>query len=415
MSPIAPFKGIIYNKDKINNFSEVLSQPYDVINQNDQERLYSKSEYNIVRIILGRSYQNDNENENQYTRAASYLKSWLETKIFLEDKSPSMYIHTQQFFYNGKSYSRKGFFGTVKLDDSGLVKFHENTYQKPKEDRMKLLKTTMANTEPVFFVYKGYPVKLPETEPLISFNDEYGNHHALWRVDNISDIEDFCSDFESKPLYIADGHHRFETAYKYARDLNIDPKSSDPKNFALGYFVEESDPGLLVLPTHRLLNISQEDIEIIKNIAKRYFLIVEIDSYERITKAKGKVFGFFNRKDNKLYMFKLRNVVSKNKVMRAKGKETQAEVDTSILHSLLIDDVLEKYKSEDSKPVISYSHDDKETISLVRSGQYSCAFLLNPTPVSQIMRIADLNDRLPQKSTFFYPKILSGLVLRRFA
>ncbi|MFA5104998.1 MAG: DUF1015 domain-containing protein [Candidatus Margulisiibacteriota bacterium] len=414
MAHISPFKGITFNKDKFPDISNLVCPPYDVLFPRDQDRYYLKSENNIVRIILGKDFASDNEKDNKYSRAAGYLRSWLEEGILSEDRVPSMYIYQQQFVHKGKKYSRKGFFGLVRLDEKGEVKFHENTYQKPKEDRMKLLKAALANTEPVFMVYKGYPVSLPETEPAIRFTDDSASSHSLWRVDDSAEIDDFCSEFKDKPVYIADGHHRFETAFKYARELGIDPSSSDPRNFALAYFAEESDPGLLVLPTHRLLKISEEDIELLKNTAKKYFLMVEIDSFEKITKAKGKVFGFSSRKDNKLYMLKLRDTVAKNKVMKAKGRQDQADIETAILHTLLLDDVLEKYKGEDTKDVISYSHDDKEALASVRSGSSSCAFLLNPSTISQIMETADAGARMPQKSTFFYPKVLSGLVMRKF-
>ncbi len=412
MTHITPFKGILFDPAKVADISGLVSPPYDVLSQREQDRYYSKNEHNIVRIILGKEMPSDNDKENKYTRAAGYLSSWLEEGVLSEDKKPAMYIHQQQFVHKEKKYSRKGFFGLVRLDEKGHVKFHENTYQKPKEDRMRLLKAALANTEPVFIIYKGYPVSLPESEPILRFTDDSDSSHSLWRVEDKTEIEDFCADFEGKPVYIADGHHRFETAHKYARDLNIDPNSSDPRNFVLAYFVEESDPGLLVLPTHRLLNISAEDIELLKNTAKKYFLMVEIDSFEKVAKAKGKVFGFFSRKENRLYMLKLRDTVAKT--MKAKCKGDQAEIETAILHSLFLDDVLEKYKGDNAKEVIAYSHDDKEAMASVRSGTHSCAFLLNPSTVSQIMETADAGSRMPQKSTFFYPKVLSGLVMRKF-
>ena len=414
MPHIIPFKGITFNTEKSTDISGLVCPPYDVLSPRDQDRYYSKNEHNIVRIILGKDLAADNEKDNRYTRAAGYLRSWLEEGFLFEDKNPSMYICQQQFVHKGRKYSRKGFFGLVRLDEKGEVKFHENTFQKPKEDRMKLIKAALANTEPVFMVYKGCPVSVPESEPVIRFTDDSDSSHSMWKVEDKSEIDDFCAEFEGKPVYIADGHHRFETAHKYARELNIDPNSSDPRNFVLAYFVEESDPGLLVLPTHRLLNISQEDIELLKNTAKKYFLMVEIDSFEKVVKAKGKVFGFFSRKENKLYMLKLRDVVAKNKTMKAKGRQDQAEIETAILHTLLLDDVLEKYKGEDTKDIISYSHDDKDAIASVRSGAHSCTFLLNPATVSQIMETANAGSRMPQKSTFFYPKVLSGLIMRRF-
>lgn len=414
MAHVVPFKGITFNTERSADISGLVCPPYDVLSTREQDRYYSKNEHNIVRIILGKDLPADNEKDNRYSRAAGYLSSWLEEGVLSEDKIPSMYIYQQQFIHKGKKYSRKGFFGLVRLDEKGEVKFHENTFQKPKEDRMKLLKAALANTEPVFMVYKGYPVSLPESEPVIRFTDDSDSSHSIWKVEDKAEIADFCAEFEGRPVYIADGHHRFETAQKYARELNIGPDSSDPRNFALVYFVEESDPGLLVLPTHRLLNISSEDIELLKNTAKKYFLMVEIDSFEKITKAKGKVFGFCSRKENKLYMLKLRDTVAKNRTMKAKGRQDQADIETAILHTLLLDDVLEKYKGEDTKDVIAYSHDDKEALASVRSGAYSCAFLLNPSTVSQIMETADAGSRMPQKSTFFYPKVLSGLVMRRF-
>lgn len=414
MTHIIPFKGTMFNPEKFPDISALVCPPYDVLSPREQDRYYSKNEYNIVRIILGKDMPSDGDADNRYTRAAGYLRSWLAEGMLSEDKRPSMYIHQQQFAHKGKKYSRKGFFGLVQLDDKGSVKFHENTYQKPKEDRMRLLKATLTNTEPVFMIYKGYSVSIPECDPVLKLTDDTDSSHSLWRVDDKAEIEDFCAEFENRPIYIADGHHRFETANKYARELNIDPNSSDPRNFVLAYFVEESDPGLLVLPTHRLLNISSEDIELLKNTAKKYFLMIEIDSFEKVTKAKGKVFGFFSRRDNKLYMLKLRDTVAKNRAMKAKGREGQSNIETAILHSLLLDDVLEKYKGEKTKEVIAYSHDDREAIASVRSGDYSCAFLLNPATVSQIMETADAGSRMPQKSTFFYPKALSGLMMRKF-
>lgn len=414
MAHVVPFKGMTFGPERHSEMSSLVCPPYDVLSPRDQDRYYSKNEHNIVRVILGKDSASDAESDNRYTRAAGYLRSWLDAGVLSEDKKPSMYIYQQQFMHNGKKYSRKGFFGLVRLDEKGEVKFHENTYSKPKEDRMKLLKATLTNTEPVFMTYKGYPVTIPETGPAISFLDDDSCSHSLWRVEDRSEIDDFCSDFEGKPVYIADGHHRFETAFKYARESNVDPNGSDPRNFCMAYFVEESDPGLLVLPTHRLLNISAEDIDLLKNTAKKYFLMVEIDSFDKISKAKGKVFGFFTRKENKLYMLKLRDTVGKDRTMKAKGRGDQSEIDTAILHALLLDDVLEKYKGDSSREVLSYSHDDKDALSSVRSGAHSCAFLLNPAAVSQIMQTADAGSRMPQKSTFFYPKVLSGLVMRKF-
>jgi len=415
MSEVKPFKGITYDISKLTDAASVFTPPYDVISEHDQDKYYGRHDHNIVRVILGNTKSSDDDKDNRYSRAADSIKEWLSEGYLLEDKQPCLYVYRQQFSHNGKQYSRKGFIGLVKLGADGSVKFHENTFQKAKDDRMQLLKATLTNTEPIFLLYKGYAASIPEQKPVVEFKDDNSDTHTLWRIENKEEIDDFCADFKDKPLYIADGHHRFETAYKYARDMKIDPKSDDPRNYVMAYFVEQSDPGLLVLPTHRLLNISAEDIELIQKNAKNYFLTIEIDSFEKIERASGKVFGFFSRKDNKLYMLKLRDVVAKDKIMKAKGKSDQANLEVAILHSLLLDDVIEKYKGDTSKSdVIAYSHDDKDAVAMVRSGKYSCAFLLNTTKVSTIMDTADAGGRMPQKSTFFYPKAYSGLVMRRF-
>jgi uncharacterized protein (DUF1015 family) len=149
-------------------------------------------------------------------------------------------------------------------------------------------------------------------------------------------------------------------------------------------------------------------------VAKKYFLVVEIDSFEKVKRAVGHVFGFYNRKDNKFYMFKLRDISSVNKIMAEKGSGGLKDVDVSILHTMLLDDVLAKYKHSNGENSIVYTHDDEEALSSVKKGKFTAAFLLNPTKVSQIIQIADAGLKMPQKSTFFYPKLYSGLVMRRF-
>ncbi|MCX5749887.1 MAG: DUF1015 domain-containing protein [Candidatus Saganbacteria bacterium] len=415
MVEIKPFKGIIYDKEKVRDVSKVISPPYDVISEEEQEKYYSKDEHNIVRIILGKKTEHDNESENRYSRAAHFMQEWMNEGIFAEDDVPGLYVYEQQFTHKKTNYSRRGFIGLLRLDQKGSVKVHENTYSKPKEDRLLLMRACSANTEPIFVLYKGDEVSIPEEEPLFSAKDDNEVTHRFWRVTDEKAVSSFCKGFTDISAYIADGHHRYETALNYAKELKVNPDSANPHNYIMTYFVEEQDPGLLVLPIHRILNISDEDNDLIMKNAKRHFLVVEVDSFAKIEKAVGHVFGYFSRKDNKMYMFKLRDVVTKNRVMAEKGRQALAELDVAILHSLLIDDILDKYRDRKTETVITYSHDDAEAVAAVKKGKAVCAFLLNPTKISQIMSIADAGGRMPQKSTFFYPKPYSGLVMRKIA
>ncbi len=414
MPEIKGFKGIFYNTSNVGDVSKVIAPPYDVISSAEQEKLYSRDDHNYVRIILGKTSPKDTETDNRYTRSANTLKTWLEQRVLTEDEAPSIYIYEQQFQFNKKKYSRKGFLGLIKLDRTGDgVKAHENTYAGPKADRLALLKACRTNTEPIFMVYDGSEIDDPEGQPLISTKDDNGVTHRIYRADSHVSAS-FLNSLKEKSFYIADGHHRYETSVNYAREAKIDPDSSDSQNYILTYFVEAHDKGLLVLPIHRLLNISEEDIDFILKNAKKYFLIVEISSFEKVQKSNGHVFGFYHKKDNKLYMLKLRDLTAKDKVMQEKGRQDLASLDVSILHSLLLDEILTKYKDKKTEEVIGYSHDDADAISQVKKGNYTCAFLMNPTKVDEIMSIADVGGKMPQKSTFFYPKPYSGLMLRRF-
>lgn len=414
MTEIKPFQGIVFDPQKVQDISAVISPPYDVMQEAERDRYWDKDEHNIVRIILGKENPGDNESDNKYSRASGFLSSWLADGILARDKAPTLYVYQQKFTYKKKAYTRKGFIGLLKLDHNGSVKVHENTFAKPKEDRLRLLRATQANTEPIFLTYRGDAASIPDQAPIIDIKDENSVTHRLWRVDDEAGVAEFCRDLLPVDFYIADGHHRYETSINYAKESKVSPSSGDPRNYVMAYFVEESDPGLLVLPIHRMLDISNEDVDLIMKTAKRYFLTVEIDTFEKIEKAVGHVLGFCSKKDGKLYMLKLRDTVAKDRIMKEKGREDVADLDVAILHSLLLDDVLEKYKGNADRTAVTYVHDEKEAIASVRKGKFNCAFLLKPTKVSQIMKIADKGGRMPQKSTFFYPKPYSGLIMRKF-
>lgn len=413
MAVIKPFRGLIYNKEKIHNHSKVICPPYDTISPQDQDKYYRMHEDNIVRIIFGKENSSDSDKDNKYLRAGLHLNSWISEYILTEEKDPAVYIYEQQFVYEEKHFIRRGFIALIKLEDNKTIRFHENTYQKPKEDRLALLKATKTNTELIFSLYEGHFADALEGETIFETTDENGMTHRLIRVADEKKIAHLTDSMKDRKIYIADGHHRFETAVDYARELNLSPTSDAPQNYLMMCFVSTSDSGLKVLPIHRAISLLDEDIDYIIKAARRYFLMVEIDSFEKIKKAVGQVYGFTSRKDGKLYMLKLRDTSSKMKIMKEKGREHLALIDAAVLHALLLDDIFEKYKNKKAEEYITYTHDAQEAISLVKKGQRSAAFLLNPVRVSKIIEVADLGERMPQKSTFFYPKLYSGIIMRK--
>ncbi|MEK7377134.1 MAG: DUF1015 domain-containing protein, partial [Candidatus Margulisiibacteriota bacterium] len=300
MAIIAPFKAVLYNKEKVRDISLMISPPYDAIDLPVQEKLYAKDEHNIIRVILGKDEPLDNSSENKYTRAGQFIKNCLAEGILKEDDEPSIYILEQEFIARGIKYLRKGFFALLKFDKESSAKPHENTYQKAKDDRMALLRATMTNTEPVFAFYPGELAAEAEGVVIFEAGDDSGELCRLKRISDPGMIGSIVEVMKKKSVYIADGHHRFETALSFAKDMGALPGSDAPHNFVMMYFMSSCDRGLLVLPIHRVVKIADEDIDSIMKAAKKYFLIVEIDSFERIEKAVGHVLGFYSKKSDKL-------------------------------------------------------------------------------------------------------------------
>ncbi|MFA5098005.1 MAG: DUF1015 domain-containing protein [Candidatus Margulisiibacteriota bacterium] len=413
MATISPFKGVLYNKEKIKDISALIAPPYDVIDEAEREKLYARDENNIIRVILGRDEEGDNPSDNRYTRAAQFIKSGLADGLFKEDQEPCLYMLEQEFTCRGTKRQRRGFFALLKFDRERSAKPHENTYQKPKDDRLALLRATMTNTEPVFGFYDGelpWPV---QSVLVFEARDDQGVLHRLKRVSDKAAVSALVAGMKKKNVYIADGHHRFETALSFAKDMGASHSSDAPHNYIMMYFTGTSGSGLAVLPIHRILKLGDEDIDSIMNAAKKYFLIVEIDSYERIERSVGHVMGFYSKKLDKLFMFKLRDAFAKDRLMQERGRLDQKDLDVSILHTLLLDDILAKHKDKETSEVIVYSHDEAEALNMAKKGRYNAAFLLRPTGVDQIIKAADAGLKMPQKSTFFYPKLASGLLMRR--
>jgi uncharacterized protein (DUF1015 family) len=409
MAEIHPLKGILYNASKV-SIEDVLAPPYDIITPEYQEELYRKSPYNIVRIDFGKEYTEDNEVDNKYTRARRYLEGWMSEGVLISSERPSFYAYEISYRINDKEKRFLGLLGLVRLD--APIYPHECTHSKPRQDRLKLLKACEANTSPIFSLYKSREKKvstillrISETKPYIEAKDANGNIHRLWQIDEKTDIEIVKKELKDKAIFIADGHHRYETALEFKKEMNSNLKSQssnlNPLDYVLMFLTNMLDEGLTILPAHRLVKEIPSDI---KMRLSEYFEIESVkEDFEIAKRLSGRryVLGFFQNPDVMWHLLKYKggNLSEVHSDLRG--------IDVFILHDLVLKKIL---RVSD----IGYEMDVSKTITKVKSGEFNAAFFLNPTRVEDVERAALSSVRMPPKSTYFYPKLLTGMVINKF-
>lgn len=406
MAEIIPFKGILYNQEKIPDLSQVVAPPYDIISKEQQEKYYQTHPYNCIRLILGKDLPSDDEKENKYTRAAEYFNTWLKEGILKQDNRESFYLLVQRFSYHHKKITRTGFITLIRLEELGNGVFpHEKTLSNPKQDRLKLMLATQANFCQVFALYSDEERILDaclkvEEAPLIEIEDENNETHQLFRLTDKTKMEKIREVMKSKPIFIADGHHRYETALNAKNILGYP--------FIMIYLTKMEDEGLIILPTHRLIgNIS------LKITAFEEFFEVEMTDnlLQKMNEMKEThhIFGMYTQGKNYLLTLKDNNIM--DKLVGAEKSNEFKQLDVSILETLVINHIL---KITEIESHLRYTHDEKEAIWSVNEGRSDVAFFLNPIRLSQLRQMALQHELMPQKSTYFYPKLLSGLVMNKF-
>jgi uncharacterized protein (DUF1015 family) len=436
MAHIIPFRGILYNKKKVKNLSNAVTPPYDVITPKKQDEYYKISPFNIVRLDLGKEIKNDGPKNNKYTRANDFINEWLEKDVLTRDEVPAFYFHTHSYcLKNNLKKSRSGFISLVKIEDfeSGVVLPHEKTFKNVKSDRLDLLRSCQANLSQVFALYPDKTNKINKLfnenvgrpaqagKPDIELKDEEGSIHRLWRITDTDTIKKIVKNIEKKPLFIADGHHRYETALNYRNERRKQDKKftgKEPYNYVMMYLSNMDDVGLTILPTHRLL----KDFAPLKmNELEKYFSVKRFTFKDEKQKAsqlkilidqmekeglKKHLFGLYLSGEKAFLLLKLKdhNHVLE-KMEHGKPKEW-AELDVVVLQYILIHTIF-KAKEED----MFYLADTETACRKVDQKEAKAVILLNPTKISQVKKIASLGERMPHKSTYFYPKILTGLVI----
>jgi uncharacterized protein (DUF1015 family) len=430
MADIHPFRALRYDLQRV-SASQVVTQPYDRVTPGMQERYYAASPYNLVRIILGRRESEDTASNNVYTRAAAYARKWRAEGILRQDASPSVYAYSQTFTApSGVSFERRGFIALGRVEDySDKVVFrHEQTLSKPKADRLDLLRATRAHYEQLFLLYEdsGEIDSLltpgPNATPAIDVDDEYGVAHRVWQISDpvvIASVQDRMRD---KKLVIADGHHRYETALNFRNECRAaagwGSNAQAPYEFVMLTFVNMNDPGLLVLPTHRVVHsLDSFSVDEFQKSSRRFFEVEEIDPALDAARAttllreRGRA-GTTLLAVTANRAFVLHSPKAAGAQFLAGLSERQRALDVVQLHKCLLEGVLKlSEESIRNQQNLSYLRDASEALDQVRKGAANIAFLMNPCPVAQVRDVAFAGEVMPQKSTDFYPKLLSGLTV----
>jgi uncharacterized protein (DUF1015 family) len=428
MAEISSFRALRYHPAAA-PLAEVVTQPYDKITPQMQERYYAASPYNFVRLVLGKQQEGDREGSNVYTRAADSYREWRRQGILRPDPEPALYLYSQRFQApgGGGERERRGFLALVRLEDyeRGVICRHERTLTAPKADRLHLLQATGAQFEPLFFLYSDPQAELeshlrPAREPEAEVRDEYGALHRLWQVSNQEEVELFRSTMAEKELLIADGHHRYETALEYRNRMRQRAGAASPgapyEYVMAALFPMESD-GLLILPTHRVLSgLERFHTEDLVRGAQADFEVnaagpgMEAQAILELLAAAGREGPALAAVTaGGAFLLRARPGAAERRLPGLSPR--QRALDVVLLHKLLLEQVLGvSEEAVREQRHLDYLRDAGEALARVRAGA-NAAFLMNPVRIEQVRDLAFAGEVLPQKSTDFYPKLLSGLVL----
>ena len=432
MANIKPFKGIRYNLDKIENINTVISQPYDRVRYGLQDQYYDLSDYSVVRIIKGKEFGDDNTENNVYTRAKDFLNTWLKEGILVREKEPALYVYHQTFpLSNGGEVTRKAFITAFELAEfeEGVVLPHERTHAGPKIDRLNLTRATETYFGNIFMLYPDSENKVDallakdlNREPDIQAKELHEKDvlHKVWVVTDKDVVDAVVAEMAPKRnLIIADGHHRYETALNYRNEQRqIFPKA--PANAGFNYrmvaMVSMSNPGLTVLPTHRLIfgYKQKTNAEVLKRV-KEYFTVEEATDRSaleaKMETSIGKV-GQIGLATNDGFYFLTLKDQSIMAELAPKRVNTWRELDVSILHKLLLEHIMDISEEKiDKKENIKYLREPDMGYDQVREEKTAFLFILNATRIEQVTACTDVGEKMPQKSTDFYPKIVTGFAM----
>ncbi len=431
MATIRPFRGLRYNPHKFCDVSDVITAPYDRIHAAEQTLYYDQSAYNLVRIIQGKSTPADDADNNVYARAACYKRNWIAEEVLIRDPAPVLYVLEQRFTTpDGVEHVRQGLTAALELSafDEGAVLPHERTLSGPKEDRFKLTNATQTAWGQIFMLYPGDTAAI--SQRLQSYLDAHmpGLLHDrivepeveqnFWLVDDEALIADVVGAMGlQSPIIIADGHHRYETALRYRDEMRAqhpDAPANAAFNYALVTLVSMEDPGLVILPTHRLVHSypRKTAAALLKDLAP-YFTVEEVSTLGHLQEALGDAvpehprYGLY---DGDYNLLTLKDLEVMDQLLPGRDPNFRY-LDVTVLHELVIEKTMGLSKeSIERRENITYLRDPIQGLEAVDEGKANFIFVLNPTRIEQVRACTAAGERMPQKSTDFFPKIVSGLV-----
>ncbi len=418
MAIIRPFRGVRYNPAIVGDLQQVVSPPYDVISSEQQTLLHLRSPYNAIHLDL-------NSNPERYAVAAKTLATWLEQKALIQEQEPALYFYTQEFtLKDGVRRRRAGILTALRLEDfsSGKIRPHERTFEHAKADRLALLQACQTHLSSIFCLFSRPGWSLEQTvapalsaSPLIRVHDDLDTEHTLWRVTDPELIAEVTSQLANEALIIADGHHRYETALRYRNECaeRGGGNGEAPFNYALAYLTNAQDEGLVILPTHRLLrDATLPNVQHLRMVLQREFRFAAFSLQDKAAfltalRAPGPArrIGCFFAGANYYWLLTFDDRATQGLSLSTPLRA----LDVTMLHNALLPRFL-GLPAEVQKQKLSYTVDEEEALQRVASHQYQAAFLLNPTTFQQVADVCKGGETMPQKSTYFFPKLLTGMV-----
>lgn len=425
MAAVQAFQAWRYDVGQVGDLTDVVCPPYDVINEEQQNELYKKHPCNVIRLELNRDEAGDASPDDKYIRAARYFRQWQQEGVLIQEHENALYVYHQEFEWEGRTYVRKGFFGRLQLEEfgKGSVYPHEQTLSGPKKDRLMLIRSCEANLSPVFGLYPDPDSVVQEpleaaalkVTPLVA-RDHLGVTHRMWPVTDVAAINQAVAAMADKPIFIADGHHRYETACNYRSELQAAGRLTEqsPANSILMMFIGMEDPGLQILPTHRLVSgfpdLTAADI---RAALGSHFAIEDVasaaEAWETMELDGAQtVFGIGTPRDGRWLLVRATDT-SPMQTLAPDQSDDWRGLGVSILHRQIVDHLLKQHRPQ-AAPTFKFVHLMDEVTDAMSAGSCDLAILVNPARIGHVRDISKHLERMPPKSTYFYPKLLSGLV-----
>lgn len=418
MADVRPFRALRYAPDL--DLAAAICPPFDIISPERQRELHDRAPYNAVHIELAFG-----DGDKRYENAAAALSAWRKDGTIRKDDVPSYYLYRQQFQHGDTTYKRRILFARVGLQpwSDGVVLPHEQTFGAPKADRLKLLQATNINSSPVFLTYRDQAqdiesilAKVEEDGPAVDFKTDDGQRHSLWLIADTALTSSLRTAFAEEKLYIADGHHRYETALGFRDDVRSNGwTGEEPQNFALVALSSASDPGLLVLPIHRVTSAGGDWTEVLGRI-NPLFNIDRFDSLDALNNALSRAapsqaFGLIAKDDPKPMLLTIADAGAVDRQLPQNRSPEWRALDYAVANHVIIQHCFGVSETEmTDHSSVWFTEDPAEALAGVREGRGRYAVLLNPVPVEAVLDLAEAGERMPQKSTFYYPKVPTGLL-----